>query len=135
VLGDLALADPALPTTADLVIRFPATAAAPDHGAVTVALEAAFAEAAKGAARVFAWGHLLSVLPPPVGSGESYTSWDQASPPPALPTDPGDYDLTLMIDQASGLTRILSGPGDSYTLAAGERLRLDAVTLEPVAGG
>jgi uncharacterized phage protein gp47/JayE len=135
VLADLALADPALPTTADLVVRFPATAAAPDHGAVTAALEAAFAEAAKGAARVFAWGHLLRVLPPPVGGGESYASWDQASPSPALPTEPGDYDLTLLIHQASGLTRILTGPDDSYTLAAGERLRLDAVTLEPVAGG
>ena len=135
VLGELALADPALPSTADLVIRFPETAAVPDRAAATAALEAALAEAAAGNSRVFEWGHVIRALPAPVGSGESYAAWDQAAPPPALPTDAGDYVVTLVIHQASGLTRILAAPGDRYSLTAGERLRLEAVTLDVVAGG
>jgi uncharacterized phage protein gp47/JayE len=135
MLRTLALADPGLPTTADLVIRFPAAATVPDRGAMAAALEAALAEATAGSAREFAWGHVVRALPEPVGSGQSYASWDQASPRPALPTGAGVYVVTLMIHQASGLTRILAGPGDSHALTPGERLRLDAVTLDPVAGG
>ncbi|MFN0114432.1 MAG: hypothetical protein ACKVPY_07135 [Paracoccaceae bacterium] len=138
VLGDLSVADPGLPTRADLSIRFPAAEAVPDRNAVTAAMEAALdhisgtAEAGGTAeARAFSFGKLLRVLPPPVGQGTTLASWDAApEPKPALPVDAGVYEVVLFIAQANGLTRVMSAEGQSYTLGPKERLALNSVTVE-----
>ncbi|MRX51183.1 hypothetical protein GI374_12130 [Paracoccus sp. S-4012] len=111
-LAELSLADPGLPTRADLRVRFPAAEAAPDQNGVTAALEAAFAHlsaAGDAEGRTLSYGKLLLVLPPPVGAGGT---------------------LALFIAQANGLTRVLANPGDSYALSPGERLALQSVTIE-----
>jgi uncharacterized phage protein gp47/JayE len=131
VLADLGIADPSLPTRADLTIRFPVSVAAPDENAVAAALEAAFAYlAAAQGPRHISFGKLLRVLPPPVGQGETLAAHDAADPKPALPETAGDYAVTLFVHQASGLTRILAAPGDRHDLSPGERLLLDTLTIE-----
>lgn len=134
VLADLAVADPGLPTRADLSIRFPAGDPAPDQNAVTAALESAFAHlaaAAEGAgdeeARRLSFGKLLLVLPPPAGAGMTLAAFEAA--PVSLPTGAGSYEVALFIAQANGLTRVLAAAGDSYTLAPQERLSLQSVTI------
>lgn len=135
VLGDLAIADPGLPTRADLAIRFPLGEAVPDRNAAVAAVEQAFATlsaATGGDARGLSWGKLLRVLPAPVGQGQTLPAYDAApAPKPALPADAGPYQVVLFITQANGLTRVLQGPADSYMLAAEERLALDSVSVEP----
>ncbi|ONG58585.1 hypothetical protein BKE38_02790 [Pseudoroseomonas deserti] len=137
VLRALSISDPALPTRADLVIRFPAAAAAPDRNAVVAALEAAFAYLAGVAAdpatdgtpaRIVSYGKLLAILPAPVGQGLDLAGYDGAAP---LPGDAGDYDVSLFIAQANGLTQILATPADSYELSGGERLVVGQASLEP----
>ena len=144
-LGDLSIADPGLPTRADLAIRFPLAEAVPDRTAVVAAVEAAFAHlsataAAAGGgtveARTLSYGKLLRVLPAPVGEGATLAAYDAApEPKPALPADAGPYEVVLFVAQANGLTRVLSAAGEAYTLGPGERLALNAVTVEPAAAG
>lgn len=138
VLGDLSISDAALPTRADVVVRFPRSAAAPDRNAVAAAIDGAFTYLAtqaalpeSGAERTLSYGKLLRVLPAPVGSGETLASYDAApEPKPALPTAAPPYEVTLFIAQANGLTRVLAAPEDAYTLGTRERLALEAVTIE-----
>lgn len=133
-LAELSLADPGLPTRADLSVRFPAAEAAPDQNAVTAALEAAFAQltaAAEGGAPdagTLSFGTLLLVLPPPIGAGMTLAA-AEAGPVP-LPAGSDNYQVALFIAQANGLTRVLAAPGDSYRLAPRERLALQSVTIE-----
>ena len=140
-LGDLSIADPGLPTRADLAIRFPLDGAVPDRNAVVAAVEAAFATLSAAAAtsggspdaRTLSYGKLLRVLPAPVGGGATLAAYDAApEPKPVLPTDAGPYEVVLFLAQANGLTRVLQAAADSYSLAAEERLALDAVTVEPL---
>lgn len=138
-LGDLAIADPGLPTRADLAIRFALGAAVPDRNRVVAAVEAAIgtlsaASAAGGSAdaRTLSYGKLLRVLPAPVGQGATLAAYDAApDPKPALPADAGPFEVVLFIAQANGLTRVLQTAADAYTLAPEERLALDAVTVGP----
>ena len=134
-LADLSLADPRLPTRADLSIRFPAGDPVPDRYAVAAALEGAFADLGKAAegtgthaAGELSFGKLLLVLPSPVGAGMTLGAFDAAPVP--LPDSSGSYQVALFIAQANGLTRVLAAPGDSYGLASHERLALQSVTIE-----
>jgi hypothetical protein len=133
VLGELSVADPDLPTRADLRITFAAGEAVPDRNAVTAALEAAFAwlggRAESGGSaeqRTLSFGKLLRLLPPPVGQGEPLS--DESAQP--LPNASDKYDVALFIEQANGLTRMLTAPGDSYELGPRERLALNSVNVE-----
>lgn len=139
-LADLSLADPGLPTRADLRILFPASEPAPDRNQVAAALEAAFAYLGERAAaedpadrRTLSFGKLLLALPAPVGGQQALAAYDAAEPKPALPTDAGAYQVSLFIEQANGLTRMLTTFADSYVLGPRERLALNSVNLD-VAG-
>jgi hypothetical protein len=137
-LADLSLADPGLPTRADLRILFPASQPAPDRNQVAAALEAAFAYLGERAAaedpaerRTLSFGKLLLVLPAPVGGQQALAAYDAApEPKAALPTDAGAYQVSLFIEQANGLTRMLTTPADSYVFGPRERLALNSVNLE-----
>jgi hypothetical protein len=140
-LAELSIADPGLPTRADLRILFPASEPAPDRNEVSAALEAAFAYLGERAAaedpadrRTLSFGKLLLVLPGPVGGQQTMAAYDAApDPKPALPTTSGAYQVSLFIEQANGLTRMLIAPADSYVLGPRERLALNSVNID-VAG-
>ncbi|MDW4498770.1 baseplate J/gp47 family protein [Sulfitobacter sp. D35] len=136
-LSDVSISDPLLPTRSDLAVSFPAAEAVPDVNAVTAALDAAFshlsdraADGGSEAERTLSFGKLLHVLPAPVGDGATLAAFDAASPQPALPVDAGVYSVSLFLEQANGLTRVLSADGDAYVLSEGERLSLGAVSIE-----
>lgn len=136
-LSDVSISDPLLPTRIDFAVSFPAAEPAPDANQITAALDAAVSHltdrAANGgteAERSLSFGKLLHVLPAPLGDGASLAAFDAASPQPALPTDAGVYAVSLFLEQANGLTRVLSADGDTYLLDAGERLTLGAVSVE-----
>jgi hypothetical protein len=137
-LADLSIADPNLPTRADLRILFPASAPAPDRNEVTAAVEAAFAYLGERAAaedpidqRTLSFGKLLLALPGPVGGEKTLAAHDAApNPKPALPTASGVYQVSLFIEQANGLTRMLTTPADSYLLGPRERLALNSVNID-----
>jgi uncharacterized phage protein gp47/JayE len=136
-LSDVAISDPLLPTRIDIAVSFAASETTPDAGQITAALDTAFSHltdrAAQGGTeeeRTLSYGKLLHVLPAPLGNGATLAAHDAASPKPALPTDAGAYAVSLFLDQASGLTRVLSSSADSYTLQTGERLSLGTVSVE-----
>ena len=137
-LGELSIADPSLPTRADLRIVFPADQAAPDRNLVSTKIEEAFAYLTERAAvgdvaaiRTLSFEKLLLTLPTPPGSNMSLAAYDTApDPKPELPTDAGAYELSLFIEQANGLTRILSKAGDAYLLSPHERLALGSLQVE-----
>jgi len=144
VLGELSIADSNLPTTIDLVIRFPSSETAPDETAVIAALEAALghlgdaaqpdidpADTAAVARRTLTFGKILFVLPAPVGAGGALSALDGPGPAPALPTaaDAAPYQVSAFVAQANGLTRALTADDDAYQLTTRERLLLDAVTV------
>jgi hypothetical protein len=139
-LADLSVADPNLPTRADLRILFPLDAAAPDRNAVSAALEAALSYLAERAAvedspdrRTLSFGKLLRLLPAPVGQHQTLEAYDSApEPKPVLPTSSGVYQVSLFIEQANGLTRMLTAPADSYALGPRERLTLNSVNIDVV---
>lgn len=144
VLGELSIADRNLPTTIDVVIGFPSSAAAPDENAVITALEAAFSyldsvaqsdldpsDVAAVAQRTLSFEKILFVLPAPVGSGGNLAALEGPGPVPALPTaaEVAPYRVSVFIAQANGLTRTLTADGDTYEITTRERLLLDTVTL------
>lgn len=136
-LGALSIADPALPTRADLRIAFPLAQPAPDAVAVSAALTAAFnwlTDKAAGdgpeEARTLSLGKLLLALPPPAGQGSTLAAFDAANPRPSLPVPSGTYHVSLFVAQGNGLTTMLANDGDSYTLGPKERLALGAVNIE-----
>jgi hypothetical protein len=136
-LSGVSISDPLLPTHVDFAVSFPAANAVPDANQITAALDTAFSHLSDRAAgggtgteHTLSYGKLLHVLPAPLGDGATLAAFDAASPQPALPTDAGDYAVSLFLEQANGLTRVLSGDGDAYVLAEGERLSLGAVSVE-----
>ncbi|AVO36354.1 baseplate J/gp47 family protein [Pukyongiella litopenaei] len=136
-LSDVSISDPLLPTRMDFAVSFSAAEPAPDANQITAALDVAVSHltdrAAAGgteAERSLSFGKLLHVLPAPLGDGATLAAFDAASPQPALPTDAGAYAVSLFLQQANGLTRVLSADGDTYLLDAGERLTLGAVSVE-----
>jgi hypothetical protein len=77
------------------------------------------------------FGKLLLVLPGPVGAQQTLAAHDSApDPKPALPASSGPYQVSLFVEQANGLTRMLTAPADSYVLGPRERLALNSVNID-----
>jgi hypothetical protein len=146
VLGELRIADPALPTLLRVVVTFPTAAAPPDRPQMEAALTAALAylntvnaaelpagaPAAEVAKRTIGYGKLLRVLPLPGKPGASLQTFDDATAPPALPdeTTIAPYHVSFAITLESGVTQLLERAADAaYTLTPFERLALDEVEL------
>ena len=138
VLGDLAIADPGLPTAVDLTVTFPGTAAVPERQAVVSAVEVALAHleaaasdpATPAAERTLSMGQLLHLLPPPIGAGQSLFAQAEAAPDLPSTSDVADYTVSLFLRQAGGLTRVLASDGDAYEVTPMERLALQSAGLE-----
>ena len=129
VLGELHIADPNLPTTLNVTVTYPSSAAPADTGQIRAALTDALATvnaANEGdGGLVLTYGQLLDAVPLP-------THVAQAVPIPAggtLPTeeDVAPYNVTFVLTLESGLSQILAAHGDSYTMTPFERLALGGV--------
>jgi hypothetical protein len=137
VLGELDLADPALPTLLDVVITWQPGTEPADAAAATAALTEAVAywnTAPQGDAglRTITFGKLLLVLPLPGKPGESLAGFDQAVTSGAAVALPdaasiAPYEVTFAISQRGGLTQALAAAEDAYPLTASERLALNGV--------
>jgi hypothetical protein len=142
-LGELRIADKNLPTSVEVVVRFPRASTAPDPGAMQAALGNMFAylggldpadlSAAMQARRTLNQGKFLRVLPLPGKPGADLPSFDAASPQPALPDAASvvPYVVTVLLHQANGLSKVIDSATASYVLAPEERLRLDALNVLP----
>jgi hypothetical protein len=111
VLGELRVADPALPTLLTAAITRDPAEPPPDPEAIRAALTAVVAEvnaanAAAGAAEVVTYDRLRATVP-------------------------AGHQAVFAFSVPSGFTRLLGAPGDEpYTLVPFERLSLSAVTLD-----
>jgi hypothetical protein len=144
VLGELQIADPNLPTLITVLVTYSKAdppSAPPDRTAIQAGLVAtvsylndlnASEPAATDPRRVLSYGKLLRVVPLPTKPGESLESYDTASAAPALPdeTSTGPYRVKFVLAQGSGLSRILAGASDEYSLTPFERLGLAAVEVQ-----
>jgi hypothetical protein len=152
-LGDLSIADPALPTMLDAVVTFPADQAAADRAAIQTALNNALAyvnnmnasdlpsgaSTAEQERRVLSYGKLLWIIPLPGKPGASLEDYDTAvatGTPPSLPTAAAiaPYKAQFVFTQESGQSRILAGDAGSYALTPFERLSLNSVEVQPRSG-
>ena len=141
ILGELHIADPALPSLVGVIVAHPEAASPPNVPSMRAAMDAALAyvstlaatePAASDELRTLTYGKLLRVLPLPDKAGETLQSFDEAIPgsivlPDAAAVAP--YGPTFTISLESGLTRVLAADGDSYTIAPFERLALADVEL------
>lgn len=155
VLGDLQLVDPALPTLVRAAVSFPAGEAPADPPRIRAALEAALATRSAAAAELIPaeldpaarapeearrrvrWDELALAVPLPGKPGMTLEEQEAAAAGGAPPATPelAPYALEIVIAEQGGLAARLAGPGDSYALAAFERLELDSLEVEEVAGG
>lgn len=144
VLGELTIADSNLPTELDLVINFPAASDVPLQSEIETALsqtiaylntlgETAFdpANTIEAQKREFSFRKLLRALPLPGHPGASLADYDSAPDPTTLPVaaDRAPYTVTLYLNQASGLTRILADDAAGYTLTRSERVLLNSIVI------
>lgn len=137
-LGELRIADPALPSLLNLIVSFPSDADAPDAPQIEAALEAMISylntanasDSASEAVRTLSYGKLLRVVPIPGKPGGSLAEFDGGGAP-TLPTaaEIEPYRLHFLISQESGLTTALAADGDSYLLTPFERLTLAGVEV------
>lgn len=154
-LGDLQIVDPALPTLVRAVVTFAEGEAPPDPPSVRAALEGALGtlSAAGGAPvpsgldaaalereqerRRATWEKLALAVPLPGKPGVALEEQEEAADAgaPLEAPDLGPYALEVVMAEQSGLAARLAGPGDAYALSAFERLELDSVEVEEVAGG
>src|SRR5690606_14415404 len=115
-LGELHIADPALPSLINVVISFPEEADAPDAPQIEAALETMISylntanagETATEAVRTISYGKLLRVLPLPGKPGASLADFDAGTGGATLPTatDIQPYEVQFHISQESGLTLV-----------------------------
>ncbi|MBV9773314.1 MAG: baseplate J/gp47 family protein [Gemmatimonadetes bacterium] len=141
VLGDLQLADPALPTVLTATVFFDAADPPPDAPAIRTALQDALttlnalnaAEPPAGGTtgqRTLSYARLAYVVPLPGRPGGTLQDYDAAASagtPPAPST--GSYRLELVLTLESGLSRILSPTSDGYTLTPFERISLGSAEV------
>ena len=122
VLGDLHIADPKLPTLVDVTISYPDGETPPDLAAVRAALTGAIAaltnanDAAGTAGTMISFAQLLSATPLP-----------GKAPPASIVDDAFPYAVTFALTLETGLTQVLAGDDDAYSLAPFERLSLSGV--------
>jgi hypothetical protein len=152
ILGELRLVDPALPTSLDVTVTFPSTAAPADEAAIKQALTDTIAyinalnavpltpdasDADRGA-RLLPFGKFLLVTPLPGKPSKSLQDYDAAATKPALPTKTSvaPYIPRFVLTGQGGLSRVLGKTSDpSYDLTTGERLSLSSVHVGQDAGG
>jgi hypothetical protein len=145
-LGDLHIADPALPSLLAGIVSFPAAAEPPDLPAMRAALDMAAAffsglseedPPASQAARTITFRKLLHALPLPGKAGASLAEMEAAQVPEGdLPTlaDVAPYAPRFTVTLESGLTRLLEADGDAFALTPFERLALEGVELAMESG-
>ncbi len=135
VLDSLNLVDPALPAGISVVVAFPENEAPPDSEQLSndMANTIAYLNTINGqpgapqAQRTLSWQKALLAITLPGKPATSLQSFDQNGGP--LPADAGPYTVIFTVTQESGLTQILSAPGDAYILAPFEQLSLHEVTV------
>ncbi len=147
-LGELAIADPNLPTRLDVVVTYPETGALPpDAPAIKAALTNALTylntvnanDGTPVTTRTLTFGKLLLALPLPDKPASALEAYDQAvnsgGVVPTLPDPPliQPYVVHFVLTAQSGLSQILTQPADAYRLTPFERLTLADVTVEPEA--
>jgi hypothetical protein len=146
VLGELQIADPALPTLLMVTVTFPQGQAPADQPQIQNAISAAIAylntinatELApeEQAKRVLSYGKLLQVVPLPNSAPplpRTLEAHDAAVVPPELPSEAtaAPYQVQFVITQESGLSRVLAKATDpDYTLTPFERLSLGSVAVK-----
>ena len=138
-LGELHIADPALPSLINVVVRFPEDADAPDAPQIEAAVEAMISylnttnasDSTSEPVRTISYGKLLRVVPIPGKAGASLAEFDESGGATALPTvaEIEPYRIHCLISQESGLTTALEEDGDSYLLTPFERLTLAGVEV------
>jgi hypothetical protein len=123
-LGDLHIADPALPTLLDVTVGFPEGETPADAAALRAALTEAVSllnaanEAAGADGTTISFEQLLAVMPLP-GRATPATTVDEALP----------YVVAFALTLETGLTQLLVAEGDTYALAPFERLSLSGVEV------
>lgn len=143
-LGELNIADPNLATVLDLIVNFPAENEVPLESAIDSAMAQTLAylnllsetpfdasDTVEASKREFGFAKLLHVLPLPGHTGASLADYDLAPDPTLLPGADTrlPYSVSLFINQASGLSRVLASDDASYTLSASERLLLNSIVI------
>jgi hypothetical protein len=134
-LGQLQIADLALPTAVGVTVAHVVVADPPDQVALVAALDAATAavnvanaDAATTLDRDLEYARMRTLLPLPdqpgatlaqIDAGQVLSSAGEGSP----------YRVAFVLTQPAGLARILRAAGDSHTLAPFEQLARDAVDV------
>ena len=126
VLGELAIADPALPTLLSVVVSYPQGSAPPDRAQIQAALAAALASInstnatpVDEAQRTLAYSRLRSIVPLPGAPGATAAT----------------YGTRFVFTLATGLSFILEQETDeAYVLTPFERLSLNRVELNEESG-
>ena len=126
VLGELHIADPNLPTTLSVTVAYPSSASAADVPAIRAALTTAITAVNQAnesdSGLTLGFGQLLAAVPLP-----GHTASPIAIPAGPPPADVSPYKVTFVLTLESGLSQILAGGSDSYTLSPYERLALGGV--------
>jgi len=146
VLGELQIADPALPTQLTVTVTFPQGQAPADQPQIQSAVSAAIAylntinaselSAVEQVKRVLSYGKLLQVVPLPTSAPplpRTLEAYDAAAVSPTLPTETtaSPYQVQFVVTQESGLSRVLAKATDpAYTLTPFERLSLGSATVQ-----
>jgi hypothetical protein len=135
VLGELQIADPALPTSIGVTVTHPDTADSVDQLALEAALDAATAtlntanaDEATTLDRNLGFARLRTLLLLPDQEGATITAID-AGEVPVSAGEASPYRVSFVFTQAGGLATILRANGDVYVLAPFEQLARDHVDL------
>lgn len=135
VLGELQVADPALPTAIGVTVDHPDTAQPVDIVALEAALDAAtatlnVANAAETTAldRDLGYARLRTLLPLPDQDGVTLAEIDSGGVPPSA-GEASPYRVSIVLTQAAGLATVLRADTDVYTLAPFEQLARDHVDV------
>lgn len=135
VLGDLAIADPNLPSLLTVTITFPETEAPPDQVMIQSELNTTIftlnelnnSESAPEADRTISYAKLLHIISLPGKAGAPLETFNSAATPP----DVAPYVVSFVIVMQSGLSQILDvSSTEPYILTPFERLSLSGVELE-----
>ncbi len=146
VLGELQIADPALPTLLAVTVTFPQGQTPADQPQIQSAISATIAylntinatelPPEEQAKRELSYGKLLQVVPLPNSAPplpRTLEAFYSEAVPPTLPTEAttSPYQVQFVVTQESGLSRVLAKATDpAYTLTPFERLSLGGVTVQ-----
>ncbi|HEY9622000.1 MAG TPA: baseplate J/gp47 family protein [Crinalium sp.] len=154
VLGDLHMANPALPTQLSVVVTYPSGQPIPNQATLQAAIGEtvnylntlnaselpATPSTVEQAKRVLSYGKLVIPLPLPNQVVVSLADYDEAIASGTAPTLPTEttiqpYQVKFVLTLDSGLSHILSTAADTYSLTPFERLSLTTVTVQEASNG